>query len=116
MTPERIAELNLLTIPPVDNTPESERNSSYRDRLKKINFEWQLSTLGRELRGMYPFMQIYYCRRQNGSLTFTFVYFPNRNAQHRQFFYNTNLIELGTITKWLELQILQLNNNNNDTN
>ncbi len=104
MTPERIAELNLLTIPPALNEVDAERykkDSKFRDKIKKFNWEFQCTVLRSELRRMYPFTQVNYCRTTNGSLIWCFVLFLN-SGNYRMLFYNSTKIELGTIANFIE--------------
>ncbi len=107
MTQERIEELNLLTIPPPSEIPESEMNSKEKEKRKTFVFQFQCQTLRHGIRQLFPMTQVNYCRRQNGMLTWSFVVFDQEN-NYRILFMDTTKIELGTMANFIEQNLTQV--------
>lgn len=104
MTPERIEELNLLTIPPPALKAESEMSSKEKTDRKIFVFKFKTAQIRIGIRSLFPFTQINYCRKQNGNLTWSFIVF-NGNVNYRILFMDTNELELGTMASFIEEKI-----------
>ncbi len=107
MTPERIEELNLLTIPPPAVKVESEMTAKEKVDRKIFIFQFKISAIRKGIRSLFPFTQVNYCRKQNGNVTWSFVVF-NGNINYRILFMDTNELELGTMASFIEEKLTQV--------